>query len=522
MKYENKIVKGIALLLNILAFIPIVVLQYFTYRILTYNDGLAMNYVPIRMIVFVEIGIALVILIPFLIKKTKAGTIISIIMSLVVLIAAIAANMWIVYNDEDIKGLLEKSEHTLDTIVYNSKLSKNEYGVYVLKDDKAVSIEDAADYEFAYNNRIGMEEAEQVIANLNETFGGAINAISYNYTQEMVDDLYSGKVRAIILNNSLIELIESIGDSSDDDTNNGDYADFTSKIKCIYTYEVSKVVQQEEKTKDVTKDCFNVYISGIDTTGSVMAQSRSDVNIIMSINPVTYQILLISTPRDYYVELSNSNGVKDKLTHAGLYGIDVSKATLEMLYDNMKIDYYVRMNFTGFTEIINALGGIDINSDYSFSAKGYSFNSGMNYNVRGDAALVFARERKSFASGDRQRGKNQMEVIKAVISKCASPSILNNYETLLSSVSESFQTDMPKESIQKLVKFQLARTPEWNVVTYSVSGTGQSNYTYSIPGARSYVMVPDEATVTEAKNLLNNVAKGMNLSALQEESGSNY
>lgn len=214
--------------------------------------------------------------------------------------------------------------------------------------------------------------------------------------------------------------------------------------------------------------------------------------------------------------MSNSNGVRDKLTHAGLYGIDVSMETLEMLYD-IDIDYYVRVNFDGFKDIINALGGIDVDSECAFSAKGYSYSQGINYNMNGDKALVFARERKSFARGDVQRGKNQMSVIKGVISKCASPSILNNYQKILESISESFQTSVSKKNIQKFVKFQLANGYEWNIQSYNVSGSGQSNYTYSVPSNRAYVMVPNEETVAKAKEWLKIVMDGGELKDVTEE-----
>ena len=194
--------------------------------------------------------------------------------------------------------------------------------------------------------------------------------------------------------------------------------------------------------KNVTKECFNVYISGIDTEGDVTAKSRSDVNIIMSINPVTHQVLLLSTPRDYYVPLSISNGVKDKLTHAGNYGIKMlSMDTLEMLYD-IKLDLILfDWNFTGFVDIIDALGGIDVVSDYSFSTHGYSYSEGLNSNLSGIQALWSARERHAFAEGDNQRGRDQMKVIEAVIKKAQSSALLNNYDEIFANISKSFQTE---------------------------------------------------------------------------------
>ena len=221
----------------------------------------------------------------------------------------------------------------------------------------------------------------------------------------------------------------------------------------------------------------------------------------MSVNPLTGNIVLISTPRDYYVPFSISNGVKDKLTHAGNYGIDVSMDTLKMIY-GIDFDYYVRLNFTGFVKIIDALGGIDVDSDYAFSAAGFSYKEGLNENLSGIEALWFARERHSFAAGDHQRGRDQMKVIESVIAKCQSPALLKNYDSILSEISECFQTNMTKKSIKSLVRFQLNRAPKWKITQYSVSGQGTSDYTYSIPNQKAYVMVPDENTINTAKQLL--------------------
>ena len=203
--------------------------------------------------------------------------------------------------------------------------------------------------------------------------------------------------------------------------------------------------------------------------------------------------------------LSISKGVPDKLTHAGIYGIDVSRDTLEMLYDT-EIDYYFRVNFDGFEDIINALGGIKVNSEVAFSDEGCKFVKGDNY-LNGKEALVFARNRYDIKGGDRQRGKNQMAVVKAVIEKAASPAILFNYKSTLDSMAGSFETDMPYERIAKLIRNQINDGTKWNVTTYSVNGTGASRKPYSLSG-KAYVMLPDEETVDHAKELIEQVKNG--------------
>lgn len=244
---------------------------------------------------------------------------------------------------------------------------------------------------------------------------------------------------------------------------------------------------------------FVAYISGVDTWGSAGTKSRSDVNILAVVNTNTKKVLLVSTPRDYYVPLSISNGVKDKLTHAGIYGIDTSVETLELLY-GVDIQYNVRVNFTGFVGIIDALGGVDVYSDSTFTVGDvFSYTEGVNH-MSGIEALAFARERYTFAGGDRARGTHQMEVIKAVLQKCASSSILYNYADVMNSISGCFSTNMSKEKIASLVRMQLGDMAQWEVTSLSVDGTGESKTTYTVPGKKAYVMIPDETTVQRAKD----------------------
>lgn len=249
---------------------------------------------------------------------------------------------------------------------------------------------------------------------------------------------------------------------------------------------------------EVPEGSFIIYISGVDTWGSVSAKSRSDVNILAVVNTNTKKVLLVSTPRDYYVPLSVSNGVKDKLTHAGIYGIDSSVGTLEMLY-GVDIPYYVRMNFTGFVGIVDALGGVDVYSDSAFTVgEEFAYTEGVNQ-MSGIEALAFARERYTFTGGDRARGTHQMEVIKAVLNKCASSSILYNYADVMNSMSGCFTTNMPKDKIASLVRMQLSDMAQWNITAMSVDGIGASKTTYSVPGKKAYVMIPDENTIKQAK-----------------------
>ena len=241
---------------------------------------------------------------------------------------------------------------------------------------------------------------------------------------------------------------------------------------------------------------YVLYISGIDTYGAVSTRSRSDVNMLMVVNPSTGKILLVNTPRDFYVQLRGKTGLKDKLTHAGIYGIDVSIGTMEDLY-NTTIDYYVRINFSSLVTVIDALGGVDVDSAYDFSAQGFTFVKGMNH-LTGAAALAFSRDRHDFAEGDRIRGENQQRVIEGIIHKITQPSVLLNYTSILSAIQSSMQTSMPQDVISAQVRQQLATNESWSVNSISVNGSDGLDYTYSYPNQRLYVMIPDQSTVATA------------------------
>ena len=340
---------------------------------------------------------------------------------------------------------------------------------------------------------------------------GTLDTTEYIGLSELADGLMEEEVDAILLNNAFLDLL----------TETEGYEDILDKIHEIHTQQTETII---EKVEDETKDKWNIldlfggeeeeerqdrvftmYISGIDNRGGLIAKSRSDVNILATVNVDTRQVLLVSTPRDYYVPLPISNGQRDKLTHAGIYGVDVSIGTLEMLY-GIDIDYYFRVNFSGFEKIIDALGGVTVNSDYDFSADGYYFQKGENH-VNGSQALAFARERKSFKEGDRQRGRNQMAVIKAVINKAMSPAILSGYADIMESVAGSFETSMPYDLIAELVRDMLEKGGSWNIVSYSVNGSGDSRRPYSM-STNAYVMIPDQETVDTAIEKINQVMNG--------------
>ena len=269
----------------------------------------------------------------------------------------------------------------------------------------------------------------------------------------------------------------------------------------------------DAEAKKITKEPFVVYLSGVDTRGDLTDKARSDVNIIAAVNPVTKQVVLINTPRDYYVDLAGTSS-KDKLTHAGLYGVQTSMDTLGNLY-GVDVQHYIRINFAGFMDIIDALGGVDVYSDQAFTSVGSpgyydptTFVEGWNH-LDGKAALAFARERHAFKTGDVQRGINQMKVIDAMLNKIKSPALLMGFTKILDAVADSFVTSLSPNQISALVRMQLSDFAEWNIERYTVTGTsGSSTKCYSAKGQKLYVMKPDEASVAKAKEMIAAVLGG--------------
>ena len=263
----------------------------------------------------------------------------------------------------------------------------------------------------------------------------------------------------------------------------------------------------------ITKEPFVIYLSGVDTRGELTENARSDVNILAAVNPVTKRVALVNTPRDYYVDLAGTSS-KDKLTHAGLYGVETSMETLGNLY-GVNVDHYIRINFAGFISIIEALGGVDVYSDQAFTSVGSpgyydptTFVEGWNH-LDGKSALAFARERHAFASGDIQRGINQMKVIDAMLNKIKSPALLMGFSKIMDAASDCFVTSFSQDQISALVRMQLSDFAEWDIESYTVTGTSSSSTKcYSAKGQKLYVMKPDDSSVSKAREMLASVLGG--------------
>lgn len=364
--------------------------------------------------------------------------------------------------------------------------------VVVKKDNPASNLMDASMYRFGTQTAVDQENTQTMLDNINKALGREVKVEQYGTVQELANALLEGRVDAAVYNQALDGLItDSIEDYSD-------------KVRVLYHYGIETELEQE--TADVGEP-FNVYISGIDVDGPIATNSRSDVNIIMTVNPNTKKILLTTTPRDYYVQIPDISGEqRDKLTHAGIYGVDASMRTLEQLY-GIDISYYARVNFSSLVKIVDTLGGVDVDSDFEFTAGGYQFKKGMNH-LDGKQALAFSRERYSFEDGDNQRGKDQEKVLTAILNKAMSPAILSNASALIADVSDSVQTNMTQEEMAKFIKMQLNDGASWTIESQAASGTGDTQACYSSGDQPLYVMWPDEAVVQSISAKMNEILNG--------------
>ncbi len=312
--------------------------------------------------------------------------------------------------------------------------------------------------------------------------------------QEAYDNLKSGKSKAMVLSGSYASLLESV------DSN------YASNLKTIYTYKIKK--KNNNSAKQVDSKVFNIYISGIDTYGSISTVSRSDVNIIMTVNMNTHKILLTTTPRDAYVKIPDGGADQyDKLTHAGIYGVETSEKTLENLY-GINIDYYARINFTSFLKLIDQLGGVTVHNDQAFTSLHGKFDFPVgDIQMNSEQALGFVRERYSLDGGDNDRGKNQEKVISAIVNKLASLNSVSNFTSIVNNLQDSVQTNMSLDTINALANTQLDSGSKFTVTSQAVTGTGSTGQltSYAMPNSSLYMMKLDDSSVESASQAIINL-----------------
>lgn len=414
--------------------------------------------------------------------KRIAARIVSVILSILMAIGCMAANKGFSALNNITGGKYQT--HIISLVVQVDSL----YNELEDLDGKTVGIAAGLDTE-------KIAEAQDVIQNEKNV---DIVVVESANILDMASALKEGEVDAVLFSEAYRGIIEDSDESFSDDT------------RVIYQYEIQEELQIEEVNKEVADEPFSVYISGIDTYGPVSTVSRSDVNMIVTVNPTTKKILMTSIPRDYYVPLA-SFGVKDKLTHAGIYGVEESMETLENLF-GVEIDYYARVNFTSLINMVDALGGITVNNPQEFTSyHTHDYYPAGQINMDGDTALEFVRERYGLSGGDNDRVKNQQRVLTAMLEKAMSPAIITNYSSILDAVSGSFVTNMSSADIQKLIQMQLDDMASWDIEQIAVTGTGTKSTTcYSSPGSNLYVMEPNYDSVNEAAAKIEAVESGNN------------
>lgn len=371
--------------------------------------------------------------------------------------------------------------------------------VAVRSDDTAEKIEDTRMYSFGVQYTTGSDQMKSAVHQVEKELGKEIETVEYSSLVEEARALLGGEVDAIIYNSGQAGVV------------NDQIPSFEDEIKIIYTHNI--VVEIENEAADASvEEPFAVYLSGIDVYGDITQESRSDVNIIAVVNPQSHQVLLITTPRDYYVPIPGiSNGQCDKLTHAGLYGVDVSMATLEEVYD-LDIKFFGRVNFTSMISIVDALGGLDVESDAEFetgteSGEVVAVKEGMNH-FDGKQALAFCRERHALPDGDNARGRHQQAVITAIIKKMMSPSMLRGATDIIDSVSDGVDTNFSMDQVQALIKTQLRTNAQWNIYSVAAEGIGAKDICYSSGDTLLYVTLPDETSIANIQDLIDRVMAG--------------
>ena len=442
---------------------------------------LAFRYVNVLVTVLI---LAVAVLSGFLILKGKAGKATSALLILALLVGSVSMYA--------VKGLVDLSAGVNST----SNYSEYEMSIVVPADSDVTDLKQLTNVLAPSGN--DQDNVQALMKNISQTQGHELTVDTASSYLAAYKSLISGEAKAMVLN-SVFE-----------DTIRGEDPDYASKIKKIYTHKMSKKIDTAIGKQDPNAEVFNIYVSGIDTYGPISSVSRSDVNIIMTVNRKTKKVLLTTTPRDAYVPIADGGlNQPDKLTHAGIYGVDASVHTLENLY-GIDLNYYVRLNFTSFLKLIDLLGGIDIENDQEFTSLhgNYHFPVG-KIHLNSDQALGFVRERYSLNGGDNDRGKNQEKVIAAVIKKLTSTDALKNYNAILSGLQDSVQTDMSLETMMNLINTQLESGGSYNVTSQALTGTGNTGLpSYAMPEANLYMMEIDQNSLAAAKAAIQEVMEG--------------
>lgn len=444
---------------------------------------ISLNMIPIKYLCLI-IGLLVLVNILGIFLIHRKNIILKILGILLLIIVTVCSVIGIYYLNNTNKLFDSLTEVTEENIYY----------VVVHKDSSSDKLEDLNDKNIGTMKN---DSANYIKALESITKTIQITNKDYDNTFTMFIDLLTNDLDSVLINSNNYDIACE---------NNENIKNNTKVIEKI-SIEVIKEKEREYKNSQGT---FNVVISGIDTNGDINKVSRSDVNIILTVNPNTHEILLTNIPRDMEVQLHNTTGLTDKLTHAGIYGIDMTRTTLEDFLET-DIAYYVRVNFDSVVKIIDAIGGIDVQNDVTFSTGGRTFAAG-TIHLNGKDALTYSRDRLHQETGDWGRGLHQMLVINAVIEKIThSTELLTSYSEIVNTIGSFIQTNFPDTEIKKLVKEQLDSMPSWKIYNNAVGGSGYDyQETYSMPGMKLYVTHQHEESRVRASQLINGMLNGKN------------
>ena len=484
---DNKFIKFITSKYLILA-VQLFATALFTYLIFQ------LDLVPLKYLIPATGALGLLIIIFFFImrsgqKKINQGlkskrSIVTKIISLLMSILLMFASSYVVRGND------------FFNTVTKATTQKYLVSVITMKNNSATKLSDLDGKKFGVSYQHDTTTITKAIADMENDLGEQEDMVKYDDYSGLADALYKGEVDAIIVGQEYKSMLEANHDSFDDET------------KIIKSYEYESKLSVTTKQTNVTENPFTIYVTGIDTYGSVSTVARSDVNLIVTVNPKTKQILMTSIPRDCEIQL-HKNGKMDKLTHTGIYGTSETINTIQDLLE-MKINYFARTNFSGMTNIVDALGGITVNSSEAFETLhgNYQITEGLN-EMDGDKALCFVRERKRLKRGDFARGENQQKVLKAMLDKAMSPKIITNFNNILSAVEGCFETDMSDKEIKSLINMQLNDMADWKIINVQIEGEYQlMDDTFSMKGTNSDVMIPFESHIERVQELINKVEEG--------------
>ena len=473
-------------ILMVINWILFAILSFFTitdlFIMFKYN---LLNFKKINYIILAFMAIILILLLVLnIIRKGKIFT--TIISTFFIIVTLFSFNY------------MNKGLNLFNKLNENAKVTENTMVVLVRADSDMNSINDVKGKVLA-PTELDKENIDKLVKEVAEKANVKLNIQDTKSYLQAYEDLISGKSQVMVLNAAHGDLIANA------------YPDYLDKVKKIYEYKIVEEVKEEKKDKEVTgKDSFNIYVSGIDTYGPITTVSRSDVNVLITVNKKTHKIVLTTTPRDAYVKIAGGgNNQYDKLTHSGIYGVKASVKTLENLY-GINIEHYARVNFTTFMKLIDLVGGIDVYNDQDFVSRigNYHFPVG-TVHLNSEKALGFVRERYNLADGDRDRGKNHEKVIAAIIKKMTSKAALSNFSSILDELSSSVQTDMPVSEIMELVNQQIDSGEDFKIESQALNGVGKTGLpSYAMPGYKLYMMEVDKQSLENCKSKIQSVLQG--------------